>query len=323
MKKINHLESAKRTIGIEASALNNLSLNLSKEFNLLCDSLLKTKGRIVTLGIGKSGHIANKIAATLSSTGSASIFINAAEALHGDIGSIKKEDKVIIFSNSGQTEEIIDLLPTLLDIGCDFYSITGNRESKIAISAKLNIDTYVPEEACPLGLAPTSSTTSSLALGDAIAIALLEARGFNTNDFAKSHPGGKLGKRLLLKVSNIMHTGKDFPCVRSDSKLSETLLEVSSKGLGIAVVIDSSNKMKGVFTDGDLRRALNKKIDIHATRISQLMSKKAKTIREDELAINALDIMQSNAIYSLVVFDSKNYPIGIIRMHDLIESGLI
>ena len=323
MKKTNHLESAKRTIGIEASALNHLSLNLSKEFNLLCDELLKTKGKIVTLGIGKSGHIANKIAATLSSTGSASIFINAAEALHGDIGSIKKEDKVIIFSNSGQTEEIIDLLPTLLDIGCDFYSITGNRESKIAITAKLNIDTYVPEEACPLGLAPTSSTTSSLALGDAIAIALLEARGFNTNDFAKSHPGGKLGKRLLLKVSNIMHTGKDFPCVRSDSKLSETLLEVSSKGLGIAVVIDSSKKMKGVFTDGDLRRALSKKIDIHATRISQLMSKKAKTIREDELAINALDIMQSNAIYSLVVFDSKNYPIGIIRMHDLIESGLI
>jgi|TARA_B110000438_G_scaffold301871_1_gene357911 arabinose-5-phosphate isomerase len=323
MKKINHLESAKRTIEIEASALNNLSLNLSKEFNLLCDDLLKTKGRIVTLGIGKSGHIANKIAATLSSTGSASIFINAAEALHGDIGSIKKEDKVIIFSNSGQTEEIIDLLPTLLDIGCDFYSITGNRESKIAISAKLNIDTCAPEEACPLGLAPTTSTTSSLALGDAIAIALLEARGFNSNDFAKSHPGGKLGKRLLLKVSNLMHTGKDFPCVRSDSKLSETLLEVSSKGLGIAVVIDSSNKMKGVFTDGDLRRALNKKIDIHATRISQLMSKKAKTIKEDELAINALDIMQSNAIYSLVVFDSKNYPIGIIRMHDLIESGLI
>jgi len=323
MKKINHLKSAKRTIEIEASALNNLSLNLSKEFNLLCDDLLKTKGRIVTLGIGKSGHIANKIAATLSSTGSASIFINAAEALHGDIGSIKKEDKVIIFSNSGQTEEIIDLLPTLLDIGCDFYSITGNSESKIAISAKLNINTYVPEEACPLDLAPTTSTTSSLALGDAIAIALLEARGFNSKDFAKSHPGGKLGKRLLLKVSNIMHTGKDFPCVRSDSKLSETLLEVSSKGLGIAVVIDSSNKMKGVFTDGDLRRALNKKIDIHSTRISQLMSKKVKIIKENELAINAVDIMQSNAIYSLVVVDSKNYPIGVIRMHDLIESGLI
>ena len=298
-------------------------LNLGKEFNLLCDELLQTKGRIVTMGVGKSGHIANKVAATLSSTGSASTFINAAEALHGDIGSIEKKDKIIIFSHSGQTQEIIDLLPTLLDIGCDFYSVTGNIKSKLAISSKLNINTCVLKEACPLDLAPTTSTTSSLALGDAIAIALLEARNFDSNDFAKSHPGGKLGKRLLLKVSSIMHTGKDFPFVGFDSNLSETLLEISSKGLGIAVVVDASNKMKGVFTDGDLRRAVNKKIDIHTTKISKLMSKKAKRINKNELAISALEIMQTNKIYSLVVVDSKNSPIGIVRMHDLIESGLI
>ena len=323
MKQINHLKSAKRTINLESEALKEVAKSLNKDFSSLCEYLLNTKGRIICLGVGKSGHIANKTSATLSSTGSPAFFINAAEAMHGDVGAITKKDSVIIFSHSGESDEVINLLPTLRNVKCNIFSITGNPKSTISLQSIINIDTGISEEACPLDLAPTTSTTAALAIGDAIAVALLEAKGFQSDDFAKSHPGGKLGKRLLLKVKDIMHQGKEMPKVLPSSSLSEVLLEVSLKGLGIALVIDSNNRLKGVFTDGDLRRALTSKIEIHETKITDVMSKKVKTIDESSLATKAIEIMQKNEIYVLVAMSKDKKPTGIIRMHDLLKSGLV
>ena len=322
MKKINHLRIGKKTIKIEANGLEKLAKSIGSEFNDLCNKLLQTKGKIITLGIGKSGHIAKKVSATLSSTGSPSNFINAAEALHGDIGGINKSDKVLIFSHSGQSNEIIDLLPYLKNLGCDFFSITGSKDSIIAKSSNINIDTGISEEACPLDLAPTTSTTASLALGDAIAVALLEAKKFKADDFAKSHPGGRLGKRLILTVEDVMKKGKELPIVLPADSLGKTLIEISSKGLGVALIIDKS-KLKGIFTDGDLRRALNTKIDVLEVPISKLMSKKVKTIMYSSLATEAIKIMQQNEIYSLAVVDQNKRLKGLIRMHDLVEAGLV
>ena len=322
MKKINHLKSARRTLKIEAKGLEELSKSLNADFNEVCNKLMNTKGKIITLGIGKSGHIAKKISATLSSTGSPSNFINAGEALHGDVGAINKKDKVLIFSHSGQSEEIINLLPYLKSVGCEYFSITGSKTSNIAKNALINLDTGVSEEACPLDLAPTTSTTAALALGDAIAVALLEAKEFSTSDFAKSHPGGKLGKRLVTKVDDLMAKGKGLPIVDLKTTLSKTLIEVSSKGLGVALVIEN-NLLKGIFTDGDLRRTLNEELDPLGKPISQFMTKNSKTIKHNSLAIDALNIMQNNKIYSLAVLDEIKRPIGVIRMHDLIEAGLV
>ena len=322
MKKINHLKSARRTLKIEAKGLEELSKSLNADFNEVCNKLMNTKGKIITLGIGKSGHIAKKISATLSSTGSPSNFINAGEALHGDVGAINKKDKVLIFSHSGQSEEIVNLLPYLKSVGCEYVSITGSKTSSIARNALINLDTGVSEEACPLDLAPTTSTTAALALGDAIAVALLEAKEFSTSDFAKSHPGGKLGKRLVTKVDDLMAKGKGLPIVNLKTTLSKTLIEVSSKGLGVALVIEN-NLLKGIFTDGDLRRTLNEELDPLGKPISQFMTKNSKTIMHNSLAIDALNIMQNNKIYSLAVLDELKRPIGVIRMHDLIEAGLV
>ena len=322
MKKINHLKSARKTLKIEAKGLEELAKLLSNDFNDVCNKLLKTKGKIITLGIGKSGHIAKKISATLSSTGSPSSFINAGEALHGDIGGINKNDKVLIFSHSGQSEEIINLLPYLKSVGCDYFSITGSKTSVIARNVLINIDTGVSKEACPLDLTPTTSTTAALALGDAIAVALLEAKDFKSDDFAKSHPGGKLGKRLITKVDDLMTQGKNLPKVTPKTTLSKTLIEISSKGLGVALVIDNKS-LKGIFTDGDLRRTLNNESEPLSEDISKFMTKKTKSISKDSLAIDALEVMQNNKIYSLVVLDQTKNPVGIIRMHDLIEAGLV
>ena len=322
MKKINHLKSARRTLKIEAKGLEELSKSLNADFNEVCNKLMNTKGKIITLGIGKSGHIAKKISATLSSTGSPSNFINAGEALHGDVGAINKKDKVLIFSHSGQSEEIVNLLPYLKSVGCEYFSITGSKTSSIANNALINLDTGVSEEACPLDLAPTTSTTAALALGDAIAVALLEAKEFSSSDFAKSHPGGKLGKRLVTKVDDLMAKGKGLPIVTLKTTLSKTLIEVSSKGLGVALVIEN-NLLKGIFTDGDLRRTLNEEVDPLDKPISQFMTKNSKTIMHNSLAIDALNIMQNNKIYSLAVLDELKRPIGVIRMHDLIEAGLV
>ena len=322
MKKHNYLKSGRRTIRIESKGLEKLAKTLSSDFNLVCDALFKTRGKIITLGIGKSGHIAKKVSATLSSTGSPSSFINAGEALHGDIGGINKNDSVIIFSHSGESEEIMSLIPFLKKVGCDVFSITGSKDSFIARNSQVSLDTGISEEACPLDLAPTTSTTASLALGDAIAVALLEAKNFKSDDFAKSHPGGKLGKRLITTVEDLMSKGKDLPVVSKEMTLSETLIEISSKGLGVALVIDKK-KLAGIFTDGDLRRTLNKVKDPLSKSIDTYMTKKTKTILVDKLAIEALEIMQKNKIYSLAVVDKKNMPVGIIRMHDLIEFGLV
>ena len=322
MKKNNYLKSGRRTLRIESKGLEKLAKNLSADFNIVCDKLFKTKGKIITLGIGKSGHIAKKVSATLSSTGSASSFINAGEALHGDIGGINKNDAVIIFSHSGETEEIIDLIPFLKSSGCEFFSITGSRDSFIAKNSLINLDTGISEEACPLDLAPTTSTTASLALGDAIAVALLEAKNFKSDDFAKSHPGGKLGKRLITTVEDLMSKNKDLPVVSRGMTLSDTLIEISSKGLGVALVVEKK-RLVGIFTDGDLRRTLNQVKDPLNKKIENYMTKRTKTILKNKLAIEALDIMQKNKIYSIAVVDSKKVPVGIIRMHDLVEAGLV
>tara|TARA_Y100000766_G_C18912960_1_gene609407 strand:- start:3872 stop:4840 length:969 start_codon:yes stop_codon:yes gene_type:complete len=322
MKKNNYLKSGRRTIRIESKGLEKLAKTLSSDFNIVCDKLFKTKGKIITLGIGKSGHIAKKVSATLSSTGSASSFINAGEALHGDIGGINKNDAVIIFSHSGETEEIIGLIPFLKSLGCELFSITGARDSFIAKNSVINLDTGISEEACPLDLAPTTSTTASLALGDAIAVALLEAKNFKTDDFAKSHPGGKLGKRLITTVEDLMSKNKDLPVVSPGMALSDTLIEISSKGLGVALVVEKK-RLVGIFTDGDLRRTLNQVKDPLNKKIGNYMTKRTKTILKNKLAIEALEIMQKNKIYSIAVVDSKKAPVGIIRMHDLVEAGLV
>ena len=319
---MNYLKSARKTIKVETKGLEALSKALNKDFNLLCNNLLNTKGKIVTLGIGKSGHIAKKISATLTSTGSPSVFVNAGEALHGDAGTINKNDKVLIFSHSGQSEEVIALLPYLRSVGCDFFSITGSSDSIIARSAVLNLHTGISAEACPLDLAPTTSTTAALALGDAIAVALLEARDFSKEDFAKSHPGGKLGKTLITSVDDLMTKGKKLPIVSMSTTLSKALIEISQKGLGVALVIEKNN-LKGIFTDGDLRRTLESEKDPLEKPVSKFMSKKIKTISKERLAIDALEIMQKHKIYSIVVLNDKNVPEGIIRMHDLIEAGLV
>lgn len=322
MKKSSYIKSAKRTLDIESKAIIKLSKNLDQNFSKLCDALLSCKGKIITIGVGKSGHIAQKISATLSSTGSPSYFIHATEALHGDIGIISNNDAILIFSHSGESKEILELIPSLQNIGCEIFSFTGQVKSSIAERTEINISTEVDKEACPLNLAPTSSTTAALALGDALAIALLESRKFSPEDFAKSHPGGELGKRLTLKVKDIMHKGKDFPKVSPQTLLSKALVEISNKGLGIVVVVDK-NKLKGVFTDGDLRRTLESKTDIHETKISSVMTSKAKTINQSLLAKKAIEIMQKNQIYVLIAVDPKGIPVGVIRMHDLMQSGLV
>lgn len=322
MKKSSYIKSAKRTLDIESKAITKLSKNLDQNFSKLCDALLSCKGKIITIGVGKSGHIAQKISATLSSTGSPSYFIHATEALHGDIGIISNNDAILIFSHSGESKEILELIPSLQNIGCEIFSFTGQVKSSIAERTEINISTEVDREACPLNLAPTSSTTAALALGDALAIALLESRKFSPEDFAKSHPGGELGKRLTLKVKDIMHKGKDFPKVTPQTLLSKALVEISNKGLGIVVVVDK-NKLKGVFTDGDLRRTLESKTDIHETKISSVMTSKAKTINQSLLAKKAIEIMQKNQIYVLIAVDPKGIPVGVIRMHDLMQSGLV
>ena len=322
MKKSSYIKSAKRTLDIESKAITKLSKNLDQNFSKLCDALLSCKGKIITIGVGKSGHIAQKISATLSSTGSPSYFIHATEALHGDIGIISNNDAILILSHSGESKEILELIPSLQNIGCEIFSFTGQVKSSIAERTEINISTEVDREACPLNLAPTSSTTAALALGDALAIALLESRKFSPEDFAKSHPGGELGKRLTLKVKDIMHKGKDFPKVSPQTLLSKALVEISNKGLGIVVVVDK-NKLKGVFTDGDLRRTLESKTDIHETKISSVMTSKAKTINQSLLAKKAIEIMQKNQIYVLIAVDPKGIPVGVIRMHDLMQSGLV
>ncbi|MBU28112.1 MAG: D-arabinose 5-phosphate isomerase [Flavobacteriales bacterium] len=320
MKKFNYIASARRTFKIESNAINSLSSQIDTNFTQLCDSIRSNKGKFIIMGVGKSGHIGQKISATLSSTGTGSIFIHPTEAAHGDMGLIEKKDIVFLISNSGETDEIINILPSLKRSSYKLASLTSNNKSSIALASDIPI-VIKSKEACPLDLAPTSSTTSALAFGDALAIALLESKGFTSKDFASSHPAGKLGKKLITQVKHLMHQGSEIPSVSLNTTLSDALIEISAKNLGITLVKKHS-KVEGIFTDGDLRRCLNQKIDINTTIIKDVMTKKFITIEEDALAVDAARIMETNKIFTLVVM-KKNKNVGVISMHDLIQARIL
>jgi arabinose-5-phosphate isomerase len=316
------LGSVRRTITMERDAITDLLSRSDDSFCRACELLLRTRGRVVVTGMGKSGHIATKIAATLASTGTPAMFVHPAEASHGDMGMITAQDSVIALSNSGTTSEVVTLLPLLKRLAVPLITMTGVSDSLLAQTADVNLDTSVSQEACPLDLAPTSSTTVCLVAGDALAIALLEARGFSAEDFAFSHPGGALGRRLLLKVEDIMQTGDAIPRVKADTTLDDALLEISRKGLGMTSVVNEHEQMLGVFTDGDLRRALDDEIDIHNTPINQIMTPDCITIAATILAAEALHIMEEHKISALVVVDDKRHPVGAIHLHNLLRAGV-
>jgi len=317
------IASALRTIDIELRAIGALSQRMGPAFAMACERLLNCSGRIIVTGMGKSGHIASKIAATLSSTGSPAFFVHPAEASHGDLGMITEKDVVLALSNSGTTSEILAILPILKRKGITLISMTGAPQSPIAQTSDIHIDASVREEACPLGQAPTSSTTVALVLGDAIAMALLEARGFTLEEFAFSHPGGRLGRRLLLKVRDIMHEGDAIPRVHPDTLLSDALMEITRKGLGMTTVVDPSGALCGVFTDGDLRRTLDSGRNIREAPVGSVMSTGGKKVRENALATEAVRIMQENSIYTLIVVDESDALRGVIRMHDLLQANVV
>ena len=321
MKKFDYIQAAKKIFEIESRVVSELSNQLNDSFSLLCEDILNMNGKLILMGIGKSGHVSQKIAATLSSTGTASFFIHPTEAAHGDMGMIGKNDMVLLFSNSGETQEIISILPALKRTAKKLISVTGNALSSIAKASDNHIEIKTSEEACSLDLAPTSSTTSVMAFGDALAVTLLQAKGFTKDDFAKSHPAGKLGKALTLLVSDVMHSGVDMPIVNSKALLSDALLEITEKSLGMTLVEDN-NKIVGIFTDGDLRRCISNKVDINQTLIKDVMTPDFKSIQSKDLAIDAAKVMEDNKIFTLVVFKSDN-AIGVLSMHDLLKSGIV
>ena len=317
------LALGRAVISTETEGLENLLERIDENFVQACLYILDCKGRVVVLGMGKSGHIGSKIAATLSSTGSPAFFVHPGEASHGDLGMIKDDDVVLALSNSGETDEIITLLPVIKRLGVPLITLTGNSDSLLAKTASVNIDVGVEKEACPLGLTPTASTTAALAMGDALAIALLEARGFRAEDFAIAHPGGMLGRRLLLHVGDIMHGGEELPAVLEDTLLSETLLVMTQMGLGSAAIIDEENCVLGIFTDGDLRRALDNNIDVHKTMVGKVMTRNCKSISKDCLAAEALAIMEDSRINALPVVNAENKLIGLLNMHDLLRARVV
>lgn len=311
--------SALRAIRIEREAIEALESRINGDFSRACEVIMACKGRVVVTGMGKSGHIGNKIAATLASTGTPAFFVHPGEASHGDLGMITPQDVVIAISNSGSTSEVVTILPLIKRMGAPLISMTGKPDSVLAQEAVANLDVSVAIEACPLGLAPTSSTTATLVMGDALAVALLEARGFSAEDFAFSHPGGSLGRRLLLRVSDIMHTGDQIPQVAEGTTLSGALLEITRKGLGMTTVVNAAGTLTGIFTDGDLRRTLDKSVDVHTTPIQDVMTRNGKTIRADHLAAEALNIMEEMKINALPVTDANGTLVGAINMHDLLR----
>lgn len=320
------IAQGKKVVEIEAHAVLALSSRIAQEFAHACELLLRcvqSKGRIVVIGMGKSGHIGRKIAATLSSTGSPAIFVHPAEASHGDMGMITDNDTAIAISNSGDTEEILTILPLLKRLGVPLIALTGNPYSTLASCANANLDVSVEKEACALGLAPTSSTTATLVMGDALAIALLDARGFSTEDFARSHPGGKLGRRLLLKIDDIMHTGKSIPQVSYQATVKEALIEMTRCSLGMTAVVNDCEEQIGLFTDGDLRRAFDGNINIHETAITEVMTHGGKVIEKGLLAAEALRIMETNKINGLFVVDKQRKLLGALNMHDLLRAGVL
>jgi len=319
----NFKELAKNVINIEQQAITELLQYIDNSFEYACQLMFNCQGRVIVIGMGKSGHIGGKIAATLASTGTPAFFVHPGEASHGDLGMITKDDVVLTISNSGETGEVLAIIPVIKRIGAKLISMTGNTSSTLAKLADTHICIKVTTEACPLGLAPTSSTTATLVMGDAIAVALLNARGFTADDFALSHPGGSLGKRLLLRLSDIMHQGDRLPVISENALIKDALVEMSLKGLGMTAVVNNNNQLVGLFTDGDLRRILDLHIDIHQDSITTVMTKSPTVAQADMLAAQALNIMEDKKINGLIIVDDKQTPIGAMNMHDLLSSGVL
>lgn len=313
----------RRALEIERDALSALIPRLDASFARACELMQACKGRVVVTGMGKSGHIGNKIAATLASTGTPSFFVHPGEASHGDLGMITRDDVVLAISNSGETAEIVMLVPLFKRLRAPLIAMTGKPQSTLALAADAHLDVSVAQEACPLNLAPTASTTATLAMGDALAVALLEARGFTPEDFAMSHPGGSLGRKLLLKVSDIMHAGERLPKVMLGTPLTTALLEMTRKGLGITAVVDARDQVLGVFTDGDLRRVLDQGVDVRSARIDEVMTHGGKSVRAEQLAAVAVALMEEHKITVLLVKHADGTLAGVLHMHDLLRAGVV
>ena len=317
------IKLASEVLAIESRAVDDLRARLDDSFIAACELCLQTTGRVVVTGMGKSGHVSNKIAATLASTGTPAFFMHPAEASHGDLGMITSQDTLLAISYSGETHEVVTILPVVKRIGAKLLSITGNPKSTMALASDVHLDISVAEEACPLNLAPTASTTATLAMGDALAIALLKCRGFTAEDFARSHPSGSLGKRLLMRVSDVMRSGDRIPAVRDTVTLRDGLMEMTDKGLGMTAVVGDDMQLEGIFTDGDLRRTLDTGADIHSTKIRDVMHSNCTTTSADILAAEALHLLEENKITSLLVTDDENRLIGALNIHDLFREGLM
>jgi arabinose-5-phosphate isomerase len=315
--------TARRVLEIEARAIQALAPRIGASFVEACELCLDCEGRVVVTGMGKSGHIAGKIAATLASTGTPAFFVHPAEASHGDLGMITRKDVVVALSNSGETTEVLTLLPLLKRLGVGLIALTGKAGSTLGEAASVVLDIGVDEEACPLNLAPTASTSAALAMGDALAVALLESRGFTQEDFALSHPGGSLGRKLLLRVEDLMHTGDEIPQVNGSTPLAEGLIEMSSKGLGMTAITAEDGTLLGVFTDGDLRRSLDEGIDLRTARMEDVMTRDCKTATPDMLAAEAVHVLEQNKINALVVIDGDSKPAGALNIHDLFRAGVV
>lgn len=317
------IDKGRQALRIEAQAVAALVDRLGDEFAAACRIFLDCRGRVVVSGMGKSGHVGGKIASTFASTGTPSFFLHPAEASHGDLGMLTQGDAVLAISNSGETAELLTILPLIKRMGAPLVAMTGNGKSTLAREANVHLDVSVPAEACPLNLAPTASTTATLAMGDALAVALLGHRGFTEADFARSHPAGALGRRLLLHVSDVMRSGDDLPMVRPNTPLSEGLLEMSRKRLGMTAVVNSKQHVVGIFTDGDLRRALDRRINIQKSRMADVMTKGGRSIAPQELAAEAVLMMEKHAINALLVEDDKGRLVGALNVHDLLRAGVM
>lgn len=322
-KTESYIEHANTVLKLEAAALCALIPRLNKDFDKACQIIANTTGRVVVTGMGKSGHVGGKIAATMASTGTPAFFVHPGEASHGDLGMITPDDVVLALSNSGETNEILTILPIIKRMGVKLIAFTGQVNSSLGKQADAVINVGVDKEACPLNLAPTSSTTAAMAMGDAMAIAIFKSHGFTEKDFARSHPGGQLGRRLLIFVKDIMHTGDTIPCVAIDASLRAALLEMTSKSLGMTAITDKENKLVGILTDGDLRRILGQEIDIHTAKVSDVMIKNPKVTHADKLAAETVPQLQEAKINGLFVVDDENRIIGALNMHDLLRAGIV
>lgn len=314
---------ARAVISTEATAIASLESRIDDTFVAACEIILASRGRVVVLGMGKSGHIASKIAATLASTGTPAFFVHPAEASHGDLGMITSDDVVLVLSNSGETDEVKQIIPLLKRLGVSIVAMTGKPTSTLATHATVNLNVEVATEACPLGLAPTSSTTAALVMGDALAVSLLEKRGFTAEDFARSHPAGQLGRRLLLHISDIMHSGDEMPVVSESASLSEAIMEMTRKRLGMVAITDNDMTVLGVYTDGDLRRTLEQALDLHNTLIGEVMTRNGRSILSTALAVEAVELLQKHKVQGLLVVDEQSRLQGVLNFHDLFQAGVV